>query len=125
MQELAPGIVEVRAVRLEIVLAPDMGRTIFPLELDHLPEEVDAQEGRLAALPGKDHFLAVLSFEVQPDESFEHLIGDAPLFRPSEQFLFRKIAAVRAVEIAERAGRLHYDVHAPDRLAAVSLLRGF
>jgi hypothetical protein len=79
MQELAPGLVEVRAVRLEIVLAPDMGRTIFPLKLDHLPEEVDAQQGRLAALPGKDHFLVVLAFKVLSDEGFKHFFGYAPL----------------------------------------------
>ena len=55
----------------------------------------------------------------------EQFIVNAPLLWRAEQFLFREVIAVGTVEVAERAGRLDHDVHAPHRLAAIPLLQGF
>lgn len=125
MQKLAPGLVNIHPIGLEVVLEPHVRRTEFPLQVHDLTEKVQAQQGRLTALPGEDHLLAVLALEVLPDEGLKHLIGDAPMSGLPEQFLLREVIAVGAVEIAERPGRLHHDMHAPHGLAAVALLRGF
>ena len=81
MEKLAPAVVQQYAVGLEIVLAPHMGRAVLLLQLDDFPEEIESEEGRFAALPGKDHLFVVLTFKVLADECLEHLVGYAPALR--------------------------------------------
>src|SRR5512135_2361488 len=104
MQELAPAIVYQRAVGLEIVLAPHMGRAVLLLQRDDFLEKIESEKGRFATLPGEDHLLVVLTFKVLADESLEHRIGNAPLLRLTQQLLLGEVVAVGAVEVAQCAG---------------------
>ena len=119
MEKLAPGIVYQRAVGLEIVFTPHMGRAVLLLQRDDSLEEIESEKGRFATLPGEDHLLVVLTFKVLADECLKHCIGHAPLFRVTQQLLLGEVVAVGAVEVAERAGGFHHHMHAPHRLAPI------
>jgi hypothetical protein len=119
MQELAPRTVEDRTVGLHVIFTPHMGWTVLFLKLDNLPEEVQTEERRLAALPGEDHLLVVLALEVLPDEGLEHLVGNAPLLGLPEQLLLGEVVAVSTVEVAERPGGFHHHVHTPHGLTSI------
>ena len=87
LEECSPFVVQQRAIGLKIVLDALMGLFVFLLQRDHLLKEFESEQRRLAALPGKDHFAAVLSFDVLPDVRFQDFVGDAEFLLGAEQFL--------------------------------------
>jgi hypothetical protein len=123
VEELAPGVIDIRAVGLEIVLASHMRRAVSLLQLHDPAEKVETEQSWLSALPGENGFLVVLAFEVLTGECLVHLVGDTPLFRFAQQLLLREVVAIGAVKIAERARGLHHDMHAPHGLAAIEAAR--
>ena len=74
VKEPAPIVVEENAVGLERVLDPGPRLLVFLLELDRSPEEIEAHEGRLPALPCDRHLGDLVGFEKLPDIGLVDLI---------------------------------------------------
>ena len=110
LEERAPLVVEQRAVGLEIVLDALVGLLVFLLELDHLVEELEPEQRRLATLPGEDHFVAVLAFDVLLDVGLENFVGDLELAVAAQQLFFVQVIAIGAVDVADGADRLDHRV---------------
>ena len=86
-------------------------RTLILLfERDHLLEELDAQQRRLATLPGKHDFIATLTFDVLPNVGLENLVADPELALASQQLFFVQVVAIGAVQVTDCSYRLHHGV---------------
>ncbi len=110
LEERAPFVIEERAVGLQIVFDSLVGLLVFLLQLDDLAEKVQSQEGWFTALPGKDHFAAVLPLDVLADMSLEDFVGNAELAGTVEEILLVEIIAVGAVQIADGSDGLDHRV---------------
>lgn len=76
-QELAPFVVEQRAVGLQRVVNL-LPAGVLPLKRNGLAKEIDAEQRRLASLPGKADLGHVLPVDVLPDVRFENVVGHTP-----------------------------------------------
>ena len=123
LQEPRPVLVEQRAVGLQVVLDPLSGFRVFPLQRDDLSKELEAEQRRLAALPREDQFIGGHACDVVSDEALQDLVVHVPAARAARQRLLAQVEAVRAVEIAGRAGRLGHHVESPRGTIAEPLRR--
>ncbi len=123
LEEARPVLVEQRAVGLQVVFDALSGLRVLPLQRDHLAEEVEPHQRRLAALPGEDDFVAGDAGDVVADEALQHVVVHAAAARTAGQRLLGQVEAVRAVEVARRAGGLRHHVEAPGRLRPEPLRR--
>ncbi|OPX95576.1 MAG: hypothetical protein A4E60_03575 [Syntrophorhabdus sp. PtaB.Bin047] len=101
LQEVAPLVGEERSIGLKCVgdgLCPDERS----LKLDDAFKEIDAQEGRLPALPDELDDRGGLRSDVVRDEAGQDLIGHPVFFARPEQRLFFQVETVLAVEVAQR-----------------------
>ncbi len=71
-EEAAPGVVQQDAVGLQAVEDPLAVGAVLLLQVQDLAEEVDAQEGRLAALPLEFDLRGVVVGDVIADELLQH-----------------------------------------------------
>ena len=104
VQELAPFVVEEGAVRLYGILDNHLGLLVSALKFDCTPEKVEAHEGGFAALPGKSHLRYAMRLDVLAGERLQDFLRHAEPAAWVQVFL-RQEEAVRAVEVADRAGR--------------------
>src|SRR5208337_912297 len=74
---------------------------ILPLQLHNLLEKFQSQQGRLATLPRKNHFAAVLPLDVLANVGFQDFVGDAKFAVAAEEVLLVEIVAVGAIQIAD------------------------
>ena len=107
-KELAPGVVEEHTVGLERVL-DGLARGDLLDESDRAPEEIEAHEGWLAALPGDRDVWGGLCLHDLSHVRLEDLVAHATSAGGVERLL-REEEAVLAVEVAEGAGRLGENV---------------
>src|SRR5690606_16717473 len=82
---------------------------ILLLVSDRLPEEVEAHQRRLAALPGEGHLGHALRLDILPGVLFQQRAGHAKVAVRIEA-LFGEEVAVFAVQVADRPARLDHDV---------------
>ena len=123
LQEARPVLVEQRAVGLQVVLDPLSGLRVLPLQRHDLAEEVEAEQRGLAALPREHHLVGGHARDVVAHEALEHLVVHVPAARAARQRLLAQVEAVRAVEVAGRAGRLDHHVEPPRGTVAEPLRR--
>ena len=116
LEELAPFLVDQRAVGLEIVLDPLERLGVFLFERDDLAEEIQPHQRRLAALPGEHHLRPGHARDVLLDEPLEHLVGHPAGAGPAGQRFLAQVEAVVAVQVAGGTARLDHDVEPPPRL---------
>ncbi len=76
-EELAPRIVQQRAVGLQGVLGSRARAGVLLLVRHRLAEKVQAHQGRFAALPGKVDFWGALSSDVLAGVIFQRLVRHA------------------------------------------------
>ena len=114
-QKRVPLVIQQRAVGLQVVLDVQTRTLVFLFQRDHLLEELDTQQRRLAALPREHDFVAALSFDVLANVGFENLVADAELAVAAQQFFLVQVIAIGAVEVADRPDRLHHGVKARRR----------
>ena len=111
-QEPAPGFVQQHAVGLQIVFDPLARLLVLRLKLDHLAEKIQSQQRGLAALPGEDHAIRILAFDVLADELLQQVLGDAPAGVLSEKVPLAQVIAILAVQVAGRADGLDHGMEA-------------
>ena len=110
LEERRPLLVEEGAVGLDRVDGALAGPEVTVRQLDRTTEEVDAHEGRLAALPGDRHLRnARMRLDQLADVRLEQLVGHTEA-RARIEHLLREEEAIRAIEVADRAGRLREQV---------------
>ena len=115
VKELAPLIVEQRAVGLQRVLNAHSRLFIFLLQGYRLAEKIQPHERWLATLPGKNHFGHLLGLDILAGVVFQHFIRHAETAL-GIQILFLKIKAVLAVEIANSPAGLDHNMEGRWRL---------
>ena len=99
-------VVDQRPVGLDGVDDPLPGSRVLPLQLDGAPEEVQTHHGGLAALPGHGHLgRPVMGLDQLADVGLQQRLGH-PEAAARIQPLLGEVEAVRAVEVADGAGRL-------------------
>jgi len=79
------------------------GFLYFCSELDDLLEELQPKQSRFPSLPGKHHFLAILSFDVLLDMSFGDFVGNLKLAGTAPQVFLVQVITVGPVEIKDCA----------------------
>ena len=90
------------------------GLGVLRLQRDHLLEEPEAQQCGLAALPREHDFVGGDAVDVIAGRKRSRISsGMCPLPGPPGSDALAEVEAVRAVEVASRAGRLGHDVEAP------------
>ena len=110
LQEAGPVFVEQRAVGLQVVLDALPGLGVLLLQRDHLLEEAESEQRRLAALPREHDFLTRDALDVVLDEALEDLVRHVATARSAGQYALAEVEAVRAVEVAGRACGFGHDV---------------
>ena len=121
-EELRPLVVDEGAVGLDRVLDDLVGPAVALDEVDHSAEELDTHERRLAALPGDRDLGVAVRLEQLPDVRLQQ-----PVVHPERaagvELLLGQEEAVRAVEVADRAGGLpeHVERRGDDRRRAPSV----
>ena len=112
-EQLAPGIVQKRAVGLDGVLDPLARPAVTLGQLERPAEELQPHERGLAALP-RDRDLGGrgVGLEELAHVGLEQLIGHSKAIAGIERLLGQE-EAVLAIEIANRSGRLGQDVEFP------------
>ncbi len=107
-QELRPVLVEQHAVGLQAVAPAVAGAGLLALDLDGAAEEVEAHQGRLAALPA-DLDLARLQGAVLLADGGEYFGGDARAGLVGVEVVDRAVVAVVASHVAVMACGLDQD----------------
>src|SRR5215471_8616798 len=79
---------------------------VFLLQLNSFFEEANAQQGRLAALPGEIDLRYGLPPDVLPDIFLQHRIAHPPFAFFGIEFLLFQVKAVFAIEVADGADGL-------------------
>jgi hypothetical protein len=115
LEKCAPLVVEERAVGLKIVLDALAGLFVFLFQLDYFLKKLQAQQGGLAALPGKDDFAAILSFDVLADVGFQDFVGDTKMAVAAQKIFLVEVVTIGAVEIADGADGFDHSVIGPLR----------
>ena len=101
-EEVAPRLVDQRAVGLQRVLDP-LAVGIFLLQLHRFPVEFEAQQQRFAAVPAELHGIHLVGFDILADVAFEQFVAHHGLPASVLHGLVQ-IVTVVAVEVAGRAG---------------------
>src|SRR5690606_18398441 len=112
VEKPSPVIGEQRPVRLDRVGHVSTG-TEPSLQGTHLLEEIDAQERRLPTLPRELHFRRILACDVISHEGLQDVVRHPETRRPRIQRRLFEIKAVRAIEVAQRAGRFRQEMKRP------------
>ena len=110
-EELAPVVVQERAVGLHGVLEGHARPLVLVLEINGPPVKIEAHQGGFAALPGHRHLIGAMGLDELPDILFQHLISHAKMTAGVEPLFVQK-KAIRAVQVANRPGRLGQYVNA-------------
>ena len=97
----SPLVVKQRAVCLEIIFNALVGLLVLLFELDDLAEELQTQQGWLAALPREHYLVAVLPLDVLSDVGFKNFVGDLELTLATQERLFVEVITVGALKIAD------------------------
>ena len=74
LEKNGPFGVKQCAVGLQIIFDALMRLFVARLQSDHCAKEVEAEQRRFAALPGKDHLVGSLCFDELLDMPFQHLV---------------------------------------------------
>ena len=101
-EELGPLVVEEHAVGLERALDGHAGGHVRVLDRACPPEEVEAHERRLSALPGDGHVRDPLRLDGLRDVGLHDLVGHAEVAARIEALLLEEEAVV-AAQVAARA----------------------
>jgi len=101
LQESAPLVIQERSIGLQVVFDSLIGLLVPLLQLNHLAKEVQPEQSRLAPLPGKNNFAAILTLDVLADVGFKDFVGNAEFLRAAEEFLLMEIVAVGTVQVAD------------------------
>ena len=108
-EEGAPGVVEQHAVGLEGIFDPHARWAMLFLQGYRPLEEVDAEHGWLAALPGKDD-LVLAGLHLCRDKvahiALQHRIGHAEALLVRIEFILLQIVAIVAGDVAARPNGL-------------------
>ena len=112
LEKPGPVVIEQRAVGLQVVLDPLTGPGMLLLQRDHLLEETESEQRRLAALPREDDFVGGDAVDVVLDEALEDVVRHVTTARPARQHALAEVEAVRAIEVASRTRGLGHDMEA-------------
>ncbi len=86
---------------------------MLPLQCQRVFEKADAQQGRFAALPGKDDFFGFIVRNVLRYDPLQHVGRHGRRRILSEQCALVEIIAIVAGEIAGGAARFDHEVETP------------
>ena len=114
-EECAPLVVEQSVIGLKIVFDALVGLFVFLFQFDYFLKNLQVQQGGLAALPGKDDFAAILSFDVLADVGFQDFVGDTKMAVAAQEIFLVEVVTIGAVEIADGADGFDYSVIGPLR----------
>jgi len=92
LEELAPFVVQQRAVGLHGVLESHARYPVLLLELDRLAVEIHPHQGWFATLPGNSHFGTAMALDQLLDIGFQSLFRHAELAVRVEQLLIQEEA---------------------------------
>jgi hypothetical protein len=95
-EKLTPLITEQRTIRLDCILERHPWTPVLVFVLDRASEEIEAHQGRFAALPGNCHLICAMGFNQLLNVLFEELIIHAKT-AARIQLLLIQVEAVRAV----------------------------
>jgi hypothetical protein len=112
LQELRPVVVEQYTVGLQVVIDSLPRLPVLLLQRDHLLEERETAQRRLAALPAKHDLVRRDARDVVTDEAFQDLVCHVPLPGAAAKVVLGKIEAVGTVEVARGTGRLRHRMEA-------------
>ncbi|MNP27596.1 hypothetical protein D3C76_1205160 [compost metagenome] len=113
-EEGAPVVIEQGAIGLQGI-ADDLAGGEAALVVQGPLEKVQAEQGRLAALPGELDFGAGLRRDVALHVVAQHLVVHAEALAGRELLLLLQVEAVAAIEVADRPDRLGHEVQALGR----------
>jgi len=106
----SPLVVKQRAVCLEIIFNALVWLLVLLFELDDLMEELQPQQGWLAALPREHYLVAVLPLDVLSDVGFKDRIRNLKFAGAAQQIFFVQVITVGAVKVADCANWLDHRV---------------
>src|SRR3990172_4980047 len=109
-EKLTPLLVDRRAVGLNAVDEFFAFRKVFFLKVDGLAEEFNAEQRRLAAVPGKADDLLRRCLNMLGDVALEGFLAQAKVRAFGVEVFFFEVIAVVAVEVADRPDRFHHDL---------------
>ena len=112
-EEVAPGVIEQRAIGLQRVVDFHAGSGMFLLQLHRPPEKIQPHESRFAALPGKGDFRHLLGGDVLARECFQYGVGHAELAVGIHHF-FGEEVTIFTVQIANGPARFGHEVKGGD-----------
>ncbi len=113
LQELRPVLVQQRAICLQVVLDPLSRLRMLPLQRHDLAEELDSEQRGFTPLPRKYNLVCRHTLDVVTHEALEYLVVHVPAAGTARQRLLAQVKAVRAVEVARRAGGLDHHMEPP------------
>src|SRR5512145_2243212 len=99
-EELAPLVVDRRAVSLDAVDEFFVRRYMFFLQVDGLAEKIDAQQGRFAAVPGEADDFPGCRLNMLDDIALESFVIQAEVRPLRIKILFVQIVAIVTIEVA-------------------------
>ena len=104
-EELAPFVIQERAVGLQGVLEDHAWPLVLVLEFYGTPIEVEAHQGRFSTLPGHRHLVGAMGLDELPDILLQHHVTHAKVTAGVELFFVQK-KAIGTVQVASRPGGL-------------------
>ena len=114
-EELAPFLVDRRAVGLNAVDDLLVRRQMLFLQLNRPAEKIDAEQGRLAAVPGEAHDLFRSRLDVLDDVALQRFVAQPEIRAFRVELFFLEVVAVVAVQIADCSDRFYHDLEFTSR----------
>ena len=105
LEKTAPIVIEQSGVCLNSVENAFSGGFIFVLNINDIPEIVQTEQSRFAAVPGKPYFIFGAGVDMLADIFFEDIFLHAERRGTRIEILLFQVIAVVAVEVADRADR--------------------
>src|SRR5262245_5747092 len=83
---------------------------MFLLQLDGFAKKVDAEQGRLAAVPGEAHDFPWGGLNMLDDIAFQRFVVQSKISSLGIELLLFEVIAVVTVEVTDRTDCLHHDL---------------
>src|SRR5262245_36488895 len=83
---------------------------MFLLQLDGFAKKVDAEQGRLAAVPGEAHDFPWGGLNMLDDIAFQRFVVQTKISSLGIELLLFEVIAVMTVEVTDRTDCLHHNL---------------